>query len=88
MGGVCHAALHGFGTAMAAVCFVHPIGACLLGTVDWCVHYHIDWAKMKLNRRWDLRPDNSEKFWWLLMFDQYLHQLTYIAILWAVVAAS
>jgi hypothetical protein len=35
---------------------------------------------MNLNRHWGLRPDNSEQFWWLLGFDQYLHYLTYLLI--------
>ena len=28
------------------------------------------------------KADNSEKFWWLLGLDQYLHALTYIFLAW------
>ena len=33
---------------------------------------------------YNLKPDNSEYFWMLLGFDQLLHQLTYIGIIWII----
>jgi hypothetical protein len=47
---------------------------------DFFVHYHIDWAKMNVSKRYDLQPNNSERFWILLGFDQLLHHLTYFGI--------
>jgi hypothetical protein len=73
-GGIAHAAIHGLGTWI-----ILGWQAALLDAV---VHYHIDWAKMRLNKAWKLEPANSEAFWILLGFDQLLHQLTYIALLW------
>jgi hypothetical protein len=33
---------------------------------------------MNLNARYQLGPTTSEKFWWLVGLDQYLHALTYL----------
>ena len=57
-------------SALAAVCFA-----------EFLIHYHVDWAKMNLNKHWGLKPDNSEYFWWLLGADQLLHYLTYFGMI-------
>jgi hypothetical protein len=80
-GGIYHAAIHGFGTLLIAFYFDLPLYFALL---DMVVHYHIDWAKMNLNKYWKLKPDNSEYFWWLLGVDQLLHYLTYAWFIWMV----
>lgn len=82
-GGIAHATLHAAGTliALTLLGFALPVAG-LVALVDGVVHYHVDWAKMNLNARLGLKPDNSEKFWWLLGLDQYLHALTYLAIVW------
>ena len=78
-GGVLHAVLHGIGThVIIYLIFSDPVVAFVLGLIDAVVHYHIDWAKMNLNARYKLGPTTSEKFWWLVGLDQYLHALTYI----------
>ena len=73
-GGIEHAAIHGIGTAL----ILSPI----LGLIDFFVHYHIDWAKMKLNKHMGWKPDNSEHFWTLLGVDQLLHYLTYVVLIY------
>jgi Protein of unknown function (DUF3307) len=82
-GGVLHAAAHGLATS---ACFAAVMGpgflALGLGLLDAVLHYHIDWAKMNLNKRLGYGPTTSEKFWWLLGLDQYLHALTYIGLIW------
>lgn len=82
-GGLLHAWLHACGT-MAVLAFFAPSMCILLGLIDGLVHYHVDWAKMNLNQKFGLRPDNSEQFWWLLGLDQYAHAVTYILILAAI----
>ena len=78
-GGLLHAGLHGIGTTIVmSMIFDQLVSAVLLGLIDAVVHYHIDWAKMNLNARYNLGPTTSEKFWWLVGLDQYLHALTYI----------
>jgi len=84
-GGLLHSGLHGVGTFVALFFFVQPMAAIGLATVDAIVHYHIDWAKMNINRIAGWTPVNSEKFWTLLGLDQLLHTLTYLWIVWILV---
>ena len=78
-GGVVHSAIHAFGTLMLCVIFELPF---YLSLIDFVIHYHIDWSKVKLNSYFSLKPDNSEYFWWLLGLDQLLHYLTYTLLIW------
>lgn len=77
-GGLVHAWLHGIVTWMI-LAFFTPY-AILLGLLDAVVHYHIDWAKMNINRIKGWGPTTHEEFWWLTGLDQFLHALTYIGI--------
>ena len=82
-GGITHATIHLAGTLIALdVCGVTWPAVSVLALADGLIHYHIDFAKMRLNAHFGLKPDNSEWFWILLGFDQLLHGLTYIAIVW------
>ena len=58
--------------------------AAVIAILEIVAHYHIDWAKMNLNKYYNLGPLTSERFWWLLGFDQLLHNVCYIAIVWVV----
>lgn len=58
------------------------LAALMLG--EFVFHYHVDWAKDRLIRRDALLPA-AKRFWNLTGLDQFLHQLTYVAIV-AVVA--
>ena len=80
-GGILHAALHCIATALVlSLCGVYIPAAGLLGLLDGIIHYHVDWGKVKINRHYGWLPNNSEKYWWLLGIDQYLHTLTYLGI--------
>lgn len=79
-GGLLHSGLHGIGTVLVLWWFT-PL-ALLAGLIDAVIHYHVDWAKMNLNSRLGYGPTTHEEFWWLLGLDQFVHQVTYIAILW------
>jgi hypothetical protein len=76
-GGILHASLHGLGTFICIYWYA-PIAAIYLALADMFVHYHIDWAKMKLNSKLGWSPTTHEQFWWLLGLDQYLHAVTYV----------
>lgn len=78
-GGLLHAGLHGVGTFICLY-IVAQEHAFLLAFIDFIVHYHIDWAKMNLNKKLGWGPNTHEEFWWLLGLDQLFHSLTYIAI--------
>ncbi len=82
-GGLLHVIICMFGTW---VVLYYVLGMFLLAlpiiALEGIIHYHIDWAKMNLNTYLKLSPTNSEQFWWLLGFDQFLHYMTYVAIVW------
>lgn len=78
-GGILHAFIHGLGTIVILSFFTKY--AAILAIADMILHYHIDYAKVKINNHFGLKADNSEKFWWLLGLDQMLHNLTYIGII-------
>lgn len=78
-GGLLHAGLHGMGTALVAAFFGPFLAVALMDAV---VHYHVDWAKVNVNAKMGWGPTTSEKFWWLLGADQYVHTLTYVLIAW------
>jgi hypothetical protein len=50
-----------------------------LAPLDLAVHFAIDRGKTIVGQlgRW---TPGDEKFWWLLGFDQYLHQVTNVAL--------
>ena len=77
-GGMTHASLHGVLTFFVLIGFARPEDAVTLALIDSFVHYHIDWAKMKLNSKLGWSPTTHEQFWWLLGLDQYLHAVTYV----------
>lgn len=83
-GGILHSALHGAGTYLCLMVYA-PIAAVYLALFDAVVHYHIDWAKVNINKKYGWKPDTHEQFWVLLGFDQLLHILTYILIVSTVV---
>ena len=74
-GGIEHALIHGVATAI----ILNP----LLGLIDALIHYHIDWAKMSINKKMGWKPDNSEHFWTFLGLDQLLHYLTYVGLIYS-----
>lgn len=77
-GGLLHSAIHFVGTSLVFI-WVTPY-AFIYGIIDAFVHYHIDWAKMNLNKRYGWTATTHEQFWWLMGLDQYLHGLTYIIL--------
>lgn len=79
MGGILHSGLHGIGTLIILLFFTNIENALFLAMTDAIIHYHIDWAKMNINKRFGYTLAD-EKFWWLLGLDQLLHSLTYILI--------
>lgn len=79
-GGIIHSGLHVVGTA-AIFLVVTPtpwLGIAIL-TGEFLIHYHVDWAKDNWIRQRGYTPADGA-FWRAIGFDQFLHQLTYIAI--------
>lgn len=81
-GGIVHAGSHGAGTFIVLSLLIDMPTAALCASLDFLLHYHLDWAKMNISDHYNLKPDNSEWFWLLLGLDQLLHHLTYFAIVY------
>jgi len=81
-GGLLHAGFHAVGSAIAFLFAGVSIGASLITLLlaEFIAHYHIDWAKDRLNRKWGLTPDQRQ-YWALNGFDQFLHHLTYVIMI-------
>jgi len=79
IGGIQHSAIHGLLTTLVLWFFLPLGGALVYGVIDAIVHYHIDWAKININRKNHYTTADS-KFWWWLGVDQFMHQLTYVAM--------
>lgn len=84
-GGILHAAIHQLGSVLVFFAWGHWLNDWWwILMVEAIVHYHIDWAKMNINKCMGWGPLTHERFWWLLGFDQLLHQLTYVWMIWMV----
>lgn len=69
----CHAGL------TLALAFVFAPRLWWLALVDFGIHFGVDRSKTALSQWGGWKPDRPQ-FWWLLGFDQFLHQLTNIAL--------
>ena len=76
-GGLLHSALHGNAT-MLVFWWYAPLACVWLGFIDAFIHYHIDWAKMKLGGN---LTTSHKKYWIYFGLDQLLHSLTYAFII-------
>ncbi len=83
MGRAQHATVHAAGTAIAlALVGTNPLAILILIAAEWVVHFNIDWWKASYSAKKALAPDQA-LFWRAAGFDQALHQITYIALVWA-----
>lgn len=87
-GGLLHSAIHFNGTwwVLLFVAKTDLYTAFIFSFIDQVIHYHVDWAKMNIGKKYNLKPDNSEWFWILLGFDQLLHMLTYLFIIQSIIS--
>lgn len=76
--GIKHSLIQAVGTGFAFV-WIHPIIGLATAILDFIAHYHIDWAKINLNKKHNYTP-KDHKFWFWLGFDQLAHQITYIIL--------
>jgi hypothetical protein len=85
IGGVVHSLLHGLSTFAIALFFTDLHTSFIVGIIDEVLHYHIDWAKMNINKKFGWTATNSENFWKLVGVDLTLHLLTYIGLICIIV---
>lgn len=80
-GGIQHSAIHALFTALIFFTVITDLfTVILIAFLDFVAHYHIDWAKMNINRSRNLTPQD-EAFWFWLGLDQLMHYLTYIGLI-------
>jgi hypothetical protein len=80
--GVYHSGIHALGTFVVFV-VLHPILGLVCALIDFICHYHIDWAKININKRHNYTPADK-KFWFWIGLDQLAHQITYVFLVgWA-----
>lgn len=92
-GGLLHSGLHALGTFLVffflfGFSIASIYAALFLASMDGVVHYHIDWAKVKINRKKGWGPTTHHQFWILLGVDQLLHSLTYLFLVSLVTVES
>ena len=83
-GGLLHSGIHVVGTLLVMFLFVSPLLALGLALLDGVIHYHVDWAKMNVNRIYKWGPTTSEYFWLSLGVDQLLHASTYVMLVFII----
>ncbi len=87
-GGYAHAGLHALLSLIVLVGAGTPIGLALaLFAAEFVLHYALDYSKAAYSRgvHLDNRP---ARFWALHGMDQLLHQLTYVAMIYAALRAQ
>lgn len=83
--GLMHSIKHGVATFAIMFLFLSdPLMAVILGVIDFATHYHIDWAKININKKFNYTIENP-KFWAWLGADQLAHSLTYLMLVWLIV---
>lgn len=78
--GLLHGGCHALGTLLALYAFSLSWAIIIaLSILDGLVHYHVDYVKESTVRKagWTF---SDAKFWWAMMLDQLVHNLTYLAI--------
>ena len=84
--GLWHSGKQGLGTLFCILVLTgwgYAFEAFLIASLDFVIHYHTDWAKINLNKKKNYTVETPE-FWMWLGFDQLVHQLTYLLILYLV----
>jgi uncharacterized membrane protein YphA (DoxX/SURF4 family) len=80
--GVMHSIKHGVATAIVFGLFTQDFAySVIIGFIDFVLHYHIDWAKMNINKRYNYTIDMPQ-FWAWLGADQLAHSFTYLLLVW------
>ena len=83
--GIMHSLKHGVMTFIVMWLFIaDPLMAIVLGFIDFVIHYHVDWAKININKRYNYTAQDKQ-FWAWLGADQLAHSLTYLGLVWLIV---
>lgn len=87
-GGLMHAGLHAALSLLLLLLAGVPLRwALLIAALEFAVHYHLDWSKDRWITKSAATPGDA-RFWRALGVDQFLHQLTYLAMIAAALAVA
>lgn len=75
--GITHSLKHAVATTAIFFLFANLEIAIILGLIDFLIHYHVDWIKMK----WGTKDITTLKFWNQFGLDQLAHQITYLMLI-------
>jgi hypothetical protein len=85
LGGYAHAGIHAIFSVIVLLIFGCPLWlAGVLFVGEAIIHYVLDYAKIHYSKGVDI-DKNAARYWGLYGLDQLLHQLTYAAMIYAVV---
>jgi len=85
-GGLIHAGLHGL-LSLPVLLLVAPFAPVLFTVIlifEMVLHYHIDWIKARVVSQRGI-DERDSAYWHYLGLDQAAHQLTYVAMLAALI---
>jgi len=84
-GGWLHAGAHAVSSFALFFLLTREVvpGVATLCFMEMLAHFFIDMAKMRLNTRMKWTATTSPHFWNLLGIDQFLHQMTYVVMIFA-----
>ena len=86
-GGYVHAGIHAVGTTLVLTGLGVTVPLLIIVVViEFIVHYLLDFTKEHVGRRLSTK-DKPQLYWALHGLDQFLHQLTYLAIIWAILGS-
>lgn len=83
MGRAQHAGVHALGSIIVFAVIGAPlVFITAIVALEWAVHFHIDYCKARYSDSKCLTPTQAG-YWRAAGADQALHQLTYVAMVWA-----
>ena len=84
IGGIVHSGQHAFSSLAILLFFANPLTAAFISGMEFVIHYHMDWFKMNFNAKKGWTATTHNEFWILMGFDQLVHSLTYILMVYLV----
>jgi Protein of unknown function (DUF3307) len=80
--GIIHALIHCAGSLVVLLWVDLPfVVLAQLMLFEFVLHYHIDYIKEKIVKQFGWYHSDGP-FWWALIFDQTLHHMTYVTMVW------
>ncbi len=82
-GGFLHSGIHYRAVDPGALILgATPLAIGVAMAVEFLIHYHTDWSKSKIDdvNHW---PTTDQRYWIVFGLDQFIHQLTYLGIVFA-----